>query len=65
MESDGATPSQKKLWSFLGMVLYYQHFIEQRWVVKLAAYDFNLKYVPGNKNTVADVLSREPFQWCF
>jgi len=34
---------------------------EQRWVAKLAAYDFDLKYVPGNKNTVADVLSCEPF----
>uniref|UniRef100_A0A669CFT2 ribonuclease H n=1 Tax=Oreochromis niloticus TaxID=8128 RepID=A0A669CFT2_ORENI len=27
---------------------------EQRWVAKLAAYDFDLKYVPGVKNTVAD-----------
>ena len=34
---------------------------EQRWVAKLAAYDFDLKYVPGPKNTVADTLSREPF----
>lgn len=28
MDSDGVTPSQKKIQSFLGMVLYYQHFIE-------------------------------------
>ncbi|KAK0152244.1 Retrovirus-related Pol polyprotein from transposon 17.6 [Merluccius polli] len=28
MDSDGVTPSQKKIRSFLGMVLYYQHFIE-------------------------------------
>jgi len=27
METDGCTPSQKKVRSFLGMVLYYQHFI--------------------------------------
>lgn len=34
---------------------------EQRWVVKLASYSFDLMYVPGAKNIVADVLSREPF----
>ncbi|KAI3357018.1 hypothetical protein L3Q82_003654 [Scortum barcoo] len=34
---------------------------EQRWVAKLAAYDFDLKYVPGCKNNVADALSHEPF----
>ena len=27
MDSDGVTPLQKEIWSFLGMVLYYQHFI--------------------------------------
>lgn len=27
---------------------------EQRWVAKLAAYDFDLKYVPGPKNIVAE-----------
>lgn len=34
---------------------------EQRWVAKLAGYDFDIKYVPGPKNVVADACSRPPF----
>lgn len=34
---------------------------EQRWLAKLSPYTFNLKHIPGAKNTVTDALSRDPF----
>uniref|UniRef100_A0A3B1JCD7 ribonuclease H n=1 Tax=Astyanax mexicanus TaxID=7994 RepID=A0A3B1JCD7_ASTMX len=34
---------------------------EQRWVAKLAPFDFDIQYISGAKNVVADALSREPF----
>ena len=34
---------------------------EQRWVAKLALFDFDILYLPGPKNLVADALIREPF----
>ncbi len=34
---------------------------EQRWVQKLAPYNFDIKYIPGPNNVVADALSHEQF----
>jgi hypothetical protein len=33
---------------------------KQKWVSKLQAYDFDIEYVKGKKNAVADALSRKP-----
>ena len=33
---------------------------QQKWITKLQAYDFDIEFVKGKKNVVADALSRRP-----
>ncbi|KAH9290754.1 hypothetical protein KI387_034871, partial [Taxus chinensis] len=33
---------------------------QQKWVTRIQAYDYNIEYVKGKKNVVADALSRKP-----
>ena len=37
--------------------------MKQRWINKLAKYDFSLEYQKGKNNTVADALSRIKEEW--
>jgi len=34
----------------------------QTWKIKLNEYDYNIQYLPGNENHVADALSRVQIQ---
>ena len=34
---------------------------QQKWVRKIQAYDFDIEFVKGKNNAVADALSRRPF----
>lgn len=65
MDTDGVTPSQKKIKSFLGMIMYYQHFIEN--CSKIAKPLFALTAVPGgkkpNKRGVAAFRKLSPKDW--
>lgn len=51
MMEDGVTPSQKKIKSFLGMVMYYQHFIQD--CSKIARPLFTLTAAPKGKKVNA------------
>jgi hypothetical protein len=33
---------------------------QQKWVIKIQAYDFDIEFVKGKNNVVADALSRRP-----
>ena len=33
---------------------------QQKWISKIQAYDFDIEYVNGKNNVVADALSRRP-----
>ena len=46
------------LWFFLEQKQLQER--HQKWVSKIQAYDFDIEYVKGKKNVVADALSRRP-----
>ena len=50
--------AHNSLWFFLEQKQLQER--QQKWVSKIQAYDFDIEYVKGKNNVVADALSRRP-----